>query len=491
MMADMDARPQLCRPEAGPVRKWFRRILRAVAIVLFALALAFVAYVLWANYRGESEKQSVLGLLRQRQLPESIRAFHEQEKIADLRADGTHLFRAAFMLLTDSAPSHEGVPYVGDQPQPPLRSRLKPAQVDAIRAAVRDHEAFYSLIKQAAAAREFHYKLDFTSASHEIVPPELNQWMEAARWLALKSLHEQAAGDGEAAMAACEDISTLNLSFAREKYGLIGSIHWGSVSLLARSIEHTLSRTTPGEARLASLRAKLIAESKAFDRTQLLKGDIAVLADELVYVERSMARGHYYAEWYLAADPYADVRSLLKQSGDDSSLPAPLQRPPTGRIRWGWRASQLWLAVCPGAYKEWYARNLRTVVERYDELSQPTEVLARKARNPSEENSPQAIWSRQIRALLQAEATLNIAVTAVAVERYRIRHNRWPASLAEVDGALPDPFSGLPLRSRRTEDGFAIYSVGADLQQDDNTDESSVVGDPVFRLFDPDKRNTE
>jgi ABC-type transport system involved in multi-copper enzyme maturation permease subunit len=62
-------------------------------------------------------------------------------------------------------------------------------------------------------------------------------------------------------------------------------------------------------------------------------------------------------------------------------------------------------------------------------------------------------------------AMMRCAFVAVALERYRLCHNKWPESL---DALLPkylacvptDPFDGKPLRYRRLTDGAAVYSIG-------------------------------
>ena len=63
-------------------------------------------------------------------------------------------------------------------------------------------------------------------------------------------------------------------------------------------------------------------------------------------------------------------------------------------------------------------------------------------------------------------ARLDCARAALAVERYRLKHDRWPVTL---DDLLPDqlltevpadPYDRKPLRYRSTKDGVVIYSVG-------------------------------
>jgi hypothetical protein len=68
-------------------------------------------------------------------------------------------------------------------------------------------------------------------------------------------------------------------------------------------------------------------------------------------------------------------------------------------------------------------------------------------------------------AALHARAELLAASTAIACERYRIEHGRWPRSLQELPKALLpevplDPFTGTPLLYHRLPDGIAVVSIG-------------------------------
>lgn len=75
-----------------------------------------------------------------------------------------------------------------------------------------------------------------------------------------------------------------------------------------------------------------------------------------------------------------------------------------------------------------------------------------------------------------ATARLRIARTAAAIERFRTHHGgEGPASLADLVpnwiAAVPtDPFDGAPVRYRRTERGYIVYSIGPDLTDDDGAD---------------------
>jgi Tfp pilus assembly protein PilN len=98
----------------------------------------------------------------------------------------------------------------------------------------------------------------------------------------------------------------------------------------------------------------------------------------------------------------------------------------------------------------------------------------------------------------KGKASLRCAITALAVERYRLLHGDWPDSLeplvmAKLLNQVPvDPFSGKSLRYRPTKDGVVLYSVGPDGKGNG----TACDGDHItredyrleFRLWNPDRR---
>jgi hypothetical protein len=68
----------------------------------------------------------------------------------------------------------------------------------------------------------------------------------------------------------------------------------------------------------------------------------------------------------------------------------------------------------------------------------------------------------------RSQAYLRATWVALACERYRLKHDRWPEKLNElvraklIDAIPLDPYDGLPLRYIRTKDGVTIYAIGQD-----------------------------
>src|SRR5262249_8508018 len=82
-----------------------------------------------------------------------------------------------------------------------------------------------------------------------------------------------------------------------------------------------------------------------------------------------------------------------------------------------------------------------------------------------------------------ALARLQVARTALAIERWRLSHDkRLPDSLSElVPEYLPsvplDSFDGQPLRYKKLEHGYFVYSIGSDFKDDGGKEKPADVSD--------------
>jgi hypothetical protein len=99
-------------------------------------------------------------------------------------------------------------------------------------------------------------------------------------------------------------------------------------------------------------------------------------------------------------------------------------------------------------------------------------------------------------AIRRNKAMLRTAIVALAAERYRREHGRWPETPDELmpkylAQALKDPYDGRPIRIKKTAEGLVVYSVGPDGQDDGGkigTNPMEPGTDIGFRLWDVAKR---
>lgn len=83
----------------------------------------------------------------------------------------------------------------------------------------------------------------------------------------------------------------------------------------------------------------------------------------------------------------------------------------------------------------------------------------------------------------RADVVVNLTITACALERYRLAHGEFPASLEQMSAqlhgqVLPDPMVNRPFHYARTDDGwYLLYSVGLNGKDDGGVMASGDRGD--------------
>ena len=98
-----------------------------------------------------------------------------------------------------------------------------------------------------------------------------------------------------------------------------------------------------------------------------------------------------------------------------------------------------------------------------------------------------------IRVETRGIATQRVTLTGIAITRYKLHHNRYPDNLSAIKGIyldeLPtDPFTDRPLKYQRLPQGFAVYSFGGNMTDDqglsraDANKTNSEADDIIFRV---------
>jgi hypothetical protein len=130
-------------------------------------------------------------------------------------------------------------------------------------------------------------------------------------------------------------------------------------------------------------------------------------------------------------------------------------------------------------FKESHAYGLRYMIKAIGICNGPLEQQTKRFRELEDTLADAPVLAKLFltalakvqAAYVRSQAELRCALTALAVERYRLIHHSWPKGLGDlVPAQLPrvpaDPFAGKPLRFRLLKDGVVIYSLGPD--QEDN-----------------------
>lgn len=146
-----------------------------------------------------------------------------------------------------------------------------------------------------------------------------------------------------------------------------------------------------------------------------------------------------------------------------------------------------------------YTQAVAIVKDRGDEVVPALRELQARTREALDTSDPYFTLDRFLSFLNpeNVQAELDCARTALAVERFRLKHNVWPRMLTELVPSflseIPnDPYDGKPLRYGPTKDGVVVYSVGPNRDAvGDAWDRNAPVGDDrrlEFRLWNVDKR---
>ena len=84
--------------------------------------------------------------------------------------------------------------------------------------------------------------------------------------------------------------------------------------------------------------------------------------------------------------------------------------------------------------------------------------------------NPRRIYAWDAESRMQSE----VLTTAAAIKLYKIRHGSYPKTLRDLTPdilkQIPiDEFTGRPLIYRATDKGFVVYSISANLKDDNGT----------------------
>jgi len=114
--------------------------------------------------------------------------------------------------------------------------------------------------------------------------------------------------------------------------------------------------------------------------------------------------------------------------------------------------------------------------EAISELKAAEEQLEHMSRLEEARYLPVAVmlpgYERAVRSVFQSRLRTDIALTAIALETYRLDHDTYPPTLADLTPSYlpavpPDPFDpGQPLKYTLTDTGPILYVVGADGDDD-------------------------
>jgi ABC-type transport system involved in multi-copper enzyme maturation permease subunit len=349
---------------------------------------------------------------------------------------------------------------------------LRPEEVQAVRAALANVPLALAEARRLSDLPHGRYPVNWSSDVFSTLLPHLQETRSVAKLLALDALRRAQDNDADGALTSCRALLNAARSIGDEPTLISLLVRISEVKMALDGIERTLAQGEPSEKTLKALQDVLEEE----DRQPLL---LLGMRGERAGVSRFFE---------------------ALRSGEGKA--AGIFGASANRLdRW---ATEMLLPLIAGSLKACQAEFLRNY-----------NALVEAAKLPPEQQDARfgalgipASMNVLVRMIYPAigriatsyrrdQAEVRCALAALAVERYRRQHGRWPVSLsALVPGQLADvpldPYDGQPLRYRQVADGTVIYSVGPDLVDDGGKLVPSGRGnagtDLGMRLWNPDRR---
>lgn len=435
--------------DSGWSRWWF--ILLGVALLL----VAFGAYraIRIAMVRNKREA------LRAEGYPVTLEELNEWYRKPPPEENAAPVYRKALSALKDlPEEDREKVPFVmGAQPPPP-GAAPSPEAAKAAREHLARNERALQLAHEAAGLERCRYPVDLRDGFATNLP-HLQKLRSLARLLGLRAL--MAATQGQPARAARAVKTSIAAAESLKEEPLI-------VSQLARmaclgiswdSLRHAMTRVRMTGDDLGALGKALkeAGDGSADALKRGLIGDLCILQGE-------------------------NLEALLRMTG---SVPTSTSGQLFGPD-WGWSGQLLFyrLAGMKG-------RDRLTLLEQYEKIEKlfkkppPKQIAAAEAieRRVGAHGGSGADWMnllvamgfpavpRAVVAHLRTVVLLRAARAATAVERFRREQGRLPDDLSELtpdylQEVPKDPFDGKPLRYKKVDRGYLIYSIGDDGKDD-------------------------
>jgi hypothetical protein len=322
--------------------------------------------------------------------------------------------------------------------------RLEPDERELLSQYVEMNRHAISAVKPAMVLSKSRYPIDLSDGLQATLP-HLQKVKTLGKIASFEANQAFESGDVASAIQCLDETFTLARSLDREPTLISQLVRCALVNLAVNSLEVGMSHATVAGAEARTLDGLL----KAAERTNSMT--IALIG------ERAMAIPYFRMS-----------QRFLKESAEDSSVEGRLPKvkegeaPPTGLFLAGVFERDLRF------YLESMATNISLISllpPRSLETSQIFTAQSEAATRQRYIMSDMFLSGMSRCAVREASvfARLRSARLAIVVEGFRMANGRLPNdSEMSTNSSFEDPFDGKPLRYKRLQKGYIIYSVGED-----------------------------
>jgi hypothetical protein len=371
------------------------------------------------------------------------------------------------------------LPYLGTEARKvPPGEPLSPASLSAAEAFLKAHESRYAQMHQAIQRPRFHFPVNLTDGLGALVP-HLKLLKQEVTYFQIAALVAAERNDPAKALSALRDSARVGQLLAEEPMLISQLVRLSCFELTVGGMEQWLSRQPLSADDLEQVR-RLLEESNLHGTAQF-----ALMAERAFSLSAFSRDGAAYlaAEGVVndstEAESAAESERMMRMGFDLIRI--------TGYLLPDQRLMLETFKKCIPLAGEETPESLAEFDNLFDEfaikaLKFPTKMFSAMLL-PALQKVPPKFASY--------EARRRAALTAIAVELYRLdQEGRLPEQLDNLCptylAALPaDPFDGQPLRYRKLERGYVVYSVGQDRQDNGGKAQprgSATDGDVAFTV---------
>lgn len=377
----------------------------------------------------ERRSKRLLEAARDAGYPTSYAELAEYTSLPEGVENAADLYTRAFAAYVPPA-DEVNLPVAGKAELPDRGASMPEPMASAVANFLAANGECLSLLHEAA--RIEHCRYDWDYADGEKCFPQSEGLKACARLLELAAIVRAQQGDSEAALRCVEDGLRLGESLRREP-GMIGHLLRIACNAAAlTALERALNTTVFSDSQLRHMQAILgtIADGLDFSRVMVTEQCFMIeLCREPL--RRKEARGLRTLPGYLSDQGISDTLAYGRDYIEAATLPPPAR-----------------------------LTRVRTLDQDLEDLSffwHPFVKIGMPA------------VSRTVQLDIRFRAELDLAQLSLAIERYRLATGEVPERLgllvAQYLDAVPlDPFDGQPIRYRRTEPGYRLYSIMEDGQ---------------------------
>jgi len=332
-------------------------------------------------------------------------------------------------------------PYLGAAQLPDRGKPLPEPMVKAISECMASNRQCLSLLHKAAGIQDCDYDWDLRQSAAGL--PQLADVRHCAQLLVLGAIYHSHVGDPNAVVQCIQDGLRLADSLRREPALITYLVRIACIAMSLKGLEQGLSVTAFTDGQLKELDDALAAAAATLDLAQTMITERCLMIETCRDPSVGFGSGQGAGPRMLPGMTRTGIVDILNYMDDCIEAS---KRPPTQR-RAGFRE----------ATKK---------VEDLSFLHVMIKLLA-------------PAMGRVAELDLRARAHLDLARTALAIERYRLVTGKVPERLEELvpqylKEAPTDPFDGQPIRYMRTDPGYRLYSILEDGQDNGGKEKAEV-----------------